>query len=185
MNLTHTSDRFWTASNVVSMFRGVLTIPVAYAMAIDAHWVAFGLCWFAAFTDWLDGWVARRTGTVSEWGKVIDPVADKILVGTVVVMLLVKGLLPPWFVAAVVARDIVILIAAVVSRRYTLVILPSLMSGKLAVSAIAFTGVVAMVDWPLSRDIGIAVSCVLIVVSLWQYGKRLHGIIRQVQKETR
>lgn len=167
------------------MFRGVLTIPIAIAMGNDQPWLAFGLCWFAALTDWLDGWVARRTDTVSEWGKVIDPVADKILVGTVVVMLLVKGLLPLWFVAAVVVRDVIILIAAVYSKKYTPVILPSLMSGKLAVSAIAFTGVTAMVYWTEVRDWGMYVSCLLIVVSLWQYGKRLHGIIRQVQKEAR
>lgn len=180
-----TSDRFWTASNVVSLFRGLLTVPVAYALATDALWTAFGLCWFAAFTDWLDGWLARRTGTVSEWGKVIDPISDKVLVGTIVVMLLLKGFLPIWFVTAVVIRDIIILIAAVYAKRYTPVILPSLMSGKLAVSAIAFTGVVAMINWQVPRDIGIAVSCALIVVSLWQYGKRLHGIIRQVQENTR
>jgi cardiolipin synthase len=176
------SDAFWTASNVVSMLRIVLTVPIAWAIAIDATWWAFGLCWFAAFTDWLDGFVARATGTVSEWGKVVDPIADKVLVGTIVVMLLVKGLMPLWFVGAVLFRDVVILIGGIYARRYSSVVLPSKWSGKLAVSFIALTGVAALVQWEEARDWSIAVSCIFIVLSLWDYARRLHGIIRQNQE---
>jgi cardiolipin synthase (CMP-forming) len=173
------SDRFWTLSNVVSMVRLVLTVPIVLAILDDRSWLAFALCWFAAFTDWLDGWVARRTGTVSEWGKVIDPVADKVLVGAIVVVLLVKSLLPLWFVAAVVARDVIILVGGVVARRYESAVLPSMMSGKLAVSAIALAGVTALVQWTDVRDVSIVLSCLLMAVSLWQYAHRLYGIIRQ------
>jgi len=180
--LVETSDAFWTASNVVSMARLVLTVPIAWAIHVDAVWWAFGLCWFASFTDWLDGWVARATGTVSEWGKVIDPVADKVLVGTIVVMLLLNGQLPVWFVVVVVARDVAILIGGVVARRYTQVILPSMWNGKLAVSFIAFTGVTALVHWNQVRDWSMAVACVFIALSLWDYARRLHGIIRQDQE---
>lgn len=180
--LTPTRDDLFTASNVISLLRLILTAPVAYLIYIEEPWWAFALCWFAAFTDWLDGYVARATNTVSEWGKVIDPVADKVLVGTIVVMLLVRGLLPVWFVGLVVGRDVLILIGGVVAQRYSTVVLPSMWSGKLAVSAIAWTGVTALVEWTMARDVGMAVSCVLIAVSLWQYARRLHGLIRQTQE---
>lgn len=180
--LAPTRDDLLTASNLISLFRLLLTAPVAYLIYTDHTWWAFGLCWFAALTDWLDGYVARATDTVSEWGKVIDPVADKVLVGTIVVMLLVRGLLPLWFVAVVIGRDVLIVLGGVVARRYSTVVLPSMWSGKLAVSAIAWTGVTALVQWTTARDVGVAVSCLLIAVSLWQYARRLHGLIRQTQE---
>ncbi|MFZ9870342.1 MAG: CDP-alcohol phosphatidyltransferase family protein [Candidatus Kapaibacteriota bacterium] len=180
--LAPTRDDLLTASNLISLFRLLLTAPVAYLIYTDHTWWAFGLCWFAALTDWLDGYVARATNTVSEWGKVIDPVADKVLVGTIVVMLLVRGLLPLWFVALVIGRDVLIVLGGVVARRYSTVVLPSMWSGKLAVSAIAWTGVTALVQWTTARDVGVAVSCLLIAVSLWQYARRLHGLIRQTQE---
>ena len=102
---------FWTISNQLSILRGVLAIPVAILIAQGDVWWAFGLCWFAALTDWLDGFVARATNTVSEWGKILDPIADKILVGVIVVMLVLEGLLPLRSVLVVVGRDVIILAA--------------------------------------------------------------------------
>jgi cardiolipin synthase (CMP-forming) len=163
------NEKFFTWSNIVSASRFVLTLPIAWTIYYDMPYTAFLLCWFAAFTDWLDGYLARRTNTVSEWGKIIDPVADKVLVGTVVALLLVKGLLPLWFVLTVVARDIFILIGSLYASRYTTVVLPSMMSGKLAVSAIAFTGVMALIHVHFAVKIGIWVSLCFMTVSLWQY----------------
>ena len=51
------------------------------------HWAAFGLFALAGVTDWLDGWLARRTGQVSDFGRFLDPIADKILVAAALVML--------------------------------------------------------------------------------------------------
>ncbi|MCX6140448.1 MAG: CDP-alcohol phosphatidyltransferase family protein [Candidatus Kapabacteria bacterium] len=178
MNLQLSSDRFITASNAISFVRLLLAVPVVVTLMREQYAVAFVLCWIGAFTDWLDGYVARRTGTVSEWGKIIDPVADKVLVGSVVLVLLTKGLLPLWFVAAVITRDVIIMIGASLARRRVQVILPSLMSGKLAVSAIALTGVVSMIDQGPVRDWLIVTSCAVMAVSLWQYTMRLHGLLR-------
>jgi len=161
------------------MVRLIMTLPIAYLLINDNYWWAFVVCIVAAWTDWLDGFVARRTHTVSEWGKVFDPIADKILVGTVVVILVAKGQFPLWFAGAVLARDMIIVICSMILRRYTTVVPPSLMSGKLAVSAISLAGVSAMVQLYTVRDAGIVLSCVMMAVSLWQYGKRFYGIIRQ------
>jgi len=169
----------YTWSNGISALRFVITVPIAMAIYQDMLYLSFALCWFAAFTDWLDGYIARRTDTVSEWGKVIDPLADKVLVGTVVLLLLIKGLLPGWFVGVVVARDLLILGGSAWASKYSTTVLPSMMSGKLAVSAIAFTGVMAMIHATTAVEIGVWSSCFFMALSLWQYIKRLHGIIRQ------
>lgn len=170
-------DRFVTASNLISILRGVMTIPVVWALLSNERTVAIVLCFVAALTDWLDGYVARRTGTVSEWGMILDPLADKILVGAVVAVLTVQEVLPLWFVALIVGRDVVILLGAMYATSRAKIVLPSLMSGKLAVSAIALTGVVSLWLGTPSIEL-IIVSCCLMGVSLWQYATRLHGLLR-------
>lgn len=58
----------------------------------------------AMATDWLDGWYARRTGRSSDLGRLLDPVADKLLVMTALIMV-VGRVLPAWMVAAIIARE--------------------------------------------------------------------------------
>jgi CDP-diacylglycerol---glycerol-3-phosphate 3-phosphatidyltransferase len=61
----------------------------------------------AMATDWVDGWWARRTGRTSDLGKLLDPVADKLLVLTALIML-VGDVLPAWMVAAIIAREFLV-----------------------------------------------------------------------------
>lgn len=65
--------------------------------------IIFGL---AAFTDWLDGWVARRQGLVSLTGKFLDPLADKLLVMAVLVALIPLDRMPAWIVIVVIGREL-------------------------------------------------------------------------------
>ena len=71
--------RFWTLSNAISLLRAVLTLPAVWLIALgrDYVWEAFVV--FAAMiaSDWIDGYVARRRGEISQWGKILDPLAIK------------------------------------------------------------------------------------------------------------
>ena len=71
--------------------------PVA---GIAPAWLAAALFALAAATDWADGWLARRTGAVSAFGRLLDPVADKVLVAGVLVGLVATGVIAGWHVAA-------------------------------------------------------------------------------------
>ena len=62
----------------------------------------------AMATDWFDGRIARRRGTTSPLGSLLDPIADKILVLAVLVMLIEEGVAPAWMVAAIVAREFLV-----------------------------------------------------------------------------
>ena len=62
----------------------------------------------AMATDWLDGRIARRRGTTSPLGSLLDPIADKVLVLAVLVMLIEDGIWPAWMVAAIVARELLV-----------------------------------------------------------------------------
>lgn len=183
--MTQESGRFWTASNAVSLLRLVLTAPIVWLLLHDRNVEAVIVSLVAAVTDWVDGRLARATYTVSEWGKILDPIADKVLVGAVVVVMLLQQIMPAWFVMSVLARDLIIIVGGLVARRHSPVVLPSLMSGKLAVSAISLAGVFGILRWQTPLFVAIGLSCALMAVSLWDYGKRLHGILRQTQAETR
>jgi CDP-diacylglycerol---glycerol-3-phosphate 3-phosphatidyltransferase len=62
----------------------------------------------AMATDWFDGWIARRSGSSSAMGSLLDPVADKILVLAVLIVLVDEGVFAGWVVAAIVAREFLV-----------------------------------------------------------------------------
>lgn len=91
----------------------MLAAPVIVFLILDStdgsSWTAVIVFAAAAFTDFLDGFLARRTGTVSELGKVIDPLVDRIFISSIVVALAVKTQLPAWGVVLIVSRDVLII----------------------------------------------------------------------------
>jgi cardiolipin synthase len=95
-----------TVPNVLSFAR-IATIPVVVWAIVHRGTEAFGLLAFAilASTDWIDGYVARRTGRVTELGKVLDPLADRLAIVALLVALVVRGAFPAWAAALIVARD--------------------------------------------------------------------------------
>ena len=85
---------------------------------------------FAAATDAVDGWLARRLQLVSGFGQFLDPLADKILVGTALVPLAADGRLPRWAVVVILVRELLVgvVLRAVLARRSTA--LPASRIGK-------------------------------------------------------
>jgi CDP-diacylglycerol---glycerol-3-phosphate 3-phosphatidyltransferase len=83
-------------------------VVVLFAWDFPNHdYWATALFAVAMATDWVDGWWARRTGRTSDLGKLLDPVADKLLVLTALIML-VGEVLPAWMVAAIFAREFLV-----------------------------------------------------------------------------
>jgi cardiolipin synthase len=103
------SSAIVTAPNGISLAR-LLLMPVCAWLLASQHY-ATGLVLTAAVgaTDWVDGWLARRIGQVSRVGQLLDPLADRLLIASVAVALLVRGVLPWPAVALLVGRDLVLL----------------------------------------------------------------------------
>jgi cardiolipin synthase len=102
-------DRILTAPNVITMVR-LLCIPLYLWLLFAAHRqiAAAVLLALLGATDWVDGFVARRYGQVSTFGKVLDPTADRILVGTAVISIMIYGAVPLWFGVATIAREVLV-----------------------------------------------------------------------------
>jgi cardiolipin synthase (CMP-forming) len=98
--------------NVISALRILLVAPIAVALAEHRLAIAIALFGVAAASDAADGFLAKRYGWQSELGAVLDPAADKLLLGTVLITLSFLKLVPLWLMAAAVARDAIIVLGA-------------------------------------------------------------------------
>lgn len=102
--------------NLICLLRMVLVWPVAAALHAGEYRAALALFALAAISDGLDGYLAKRFNWTSDLGKVLDPLADKLLLVTVFVECAWLGLTPWWLTAAVVARDVLIGLGALTYR---------------------------------------------------------------------
>lgn len=95
-------------------FLRVLLVPVILWLLLIGErqgalrWWAFGVFSFAAATDSIDGWVARRFNGVTRWGQLADPLADKLLIIGSLAALAYVGELPWWAVNVIVAREVAV-----------------------------------------------------------------------------
>ncbi len=113
-----------TVPNLLSFVR-ILLIPVFVSLIVHRSTTTAGLILFAIVvaTDWVDGWVARRMGQVSELGKVLDPTADRLAIAAGLIALVWRDVFPLWAALLILVRDAAILtVGAVVlaSRRIRL-----------------------------------------------------------------
>jgi cardiolipin synthase len=107
-------DRVLTLPNAVTAAR-LAAVPVFLWLlfGVKDRLAAAALLAALGATDWVDGWLARRLGQVSTLGKVLDPVADRVLLGVAVVAIMVDGDVPLWLGAAVLAREALVSAAVV------------------------------------------------------------------------
>ena len=128
-----TSNKILTLSNSISFFRVFLAIPTVISLLHDDLLITGSLMVLAYITDLLDGYIARKTNTISEFGKAMDPIADKIYVAALIIAMVSKDMVPLWFVIIVLAKDILTMFGAIYARKKIGAVLPSNYWGKSAI----------------------------------------------------
>jgi cardiolipin synthase len=105
------SRRVLTVPNALSLLR-IAMIPVFVWLIVDEDTTRAGLVLFAIVlaTDWIDGAIARATGQVTEVGKVLDPVSDRLAIAAGLLALVVRGAFPLWAALLVLVRDVAVLL---------------------------------------------------------------------------
>jgi len=125
----------WNVANAITALRIVVVPAFAAALLWDGgsndrlRLVALAIFVLAAATDRLDGWLARRYELITDLGKLLDPIADKLLIGAALVCLSLLGELPWWVTIVIGVREIGITVMRFFLLRY--VVLPASRGGKL------------------------------------------------------
>jgi cardiolipin synthase len=140
------STRVLTLPNVISFAR-IVSIPFFCVLIADPDSTALGIVVFSIVvaTDWIDGFIARRTGQVSELGKVLDPVADRLVVIAGVIALVARDAFPMWAAVAIVARDVAVLVAGAVLMAGRKIRIDVRWIGKLATFSLMCS--IAWISW--------------------------------------
>jgi cardiolipin synthase len=102
--------------NLLSVVRMLLVYPTALGILEGRYQMVLGLFLLAAFTDGVDGFLARRFNWSSELGGILDPLADKLLMVSTFLCMSVAGLAPWWLTVVVLLRDLVIVAGAIAYR---------------------------------------------------------------------
>lgn len=180
----------WTLPNIITLARICLTPVVALLPFIEGFWpkfIAFVVFLIAAFSDILDGWLARRYNTVSDLGKLLDPIADKLLLFATLIpifwmtrhpTLLVNyripwwGSLPVWVALLLVGREVLITVFRFFALRRGVVI-PAVAAGKAkALLQNIFIG--ATIAWFAWKDAIVELKLAGTLQNLWD---QFHGAL--------
>jgi cardiolipin synthase len=133
------SHRILTVSNLITVSRLVLTLVFLWLFTTGFNrYEALAVYAVAALTDFLDGLVARKTQTVSWFGKVLDPIVDRALLFTGVLGLMIRGELPVWVAVLVIGRDLYLAVGALIVRKYRERPIDVVMIGKVTTALLMF-----------------------------------------------
>lgn len=128
--------RVWTIPNILSFLR-LGTVPFFVALFVAGRTDAAVILYtVAAWTDFFDGYIARRTNSVTELGRLLDPLADRIFIAALVIALVATDVLPTWVVLVIVGRDVAILALYPFVHKGTLARIRVNFTGKSATAAL-------------------------------------------------
>jgi cardiolipin synthase len=146
----------YTIANIVTVLRLIL-VPLFFAVLINGEHdvLAFALFTVAASTDWLDGQIARRTGTVTAIGKAIDPLVDRLLIASGVLGLYIEHRLPGWVVVVLFVRDIYLMYGAWRLEQFHHQRMPVSYAGKITTTLLLIGFADLILGWPMVPGLGI------------------------------
>ena len=171
--------RYFTISNFLSASRIFLVIPMGYCLVSDFPyhrlWTT-GIIVIAVTTDFLDGFLARKLHQVTDFGKIMDPLADKIGIGIYAVLMAWTGDVPLWFVVFVLLRDFLIFFGGLYIQHKKNIVPQSNWPGKIAVGLIALVFFLATIQVDALSKLftyTLWASIVMMLLSLASYARRL------------
>ena len=133
-------DGIWTVPNAFTLLRLLLLPVFLYVLfGLENRAAAAFLLGGLGATDWVDGYLARRLGQVSEFGKVFDPTVDRLLFVVATIAIIVDGSIPLWFAVAVLFREIAVgLMMAIATVVYKMPRIDVTYLGKVATFLLMF-----------------------------------------------
>ncbi len=175
--------------NKLTIFRVILIPFFVVFMLVPgipyANIIATVIFCVASFTDFLDGYLARRDGLVTNFGKFMDPLADKLLVGAALICLVETGQLPAWVVVIIISREFIISGFRLIASDNGVVIAASYWGKFKTVSQMIMVILLILnIQLPIFQMLGtilIWVSVILTVVSLVDYVVKNKDVLKDTK----
>lgn len=168
-----------TVANAVSLSRALIAIPILYlyhASGKDANWLIAVFIAYAFISDYLDGYLARKMNQVTEFGKVADPLADKVCAIILFLYGAYIGIIPYFFLAVLVIRDALILLGSLMIKRKRGKYAMSVISGKVAVNVLAIYWITAFF-FPHKEQTIAFLMWLCIILLLYSLGSYIHRYV--------
>ena len=157
--------------NMISASRLVLIIPFVFALAHDSYfWLAIVTA-VIVVSDYFDGYLARRFGAISDTGKILDPLADKICTAIAALAMVRFRDFPQWLLAALVARDIIILLAGLVILKSRRIVPVSDIIGRITMGMMTACFAIYLLRIDALKLPSAYLMLLMIVFSLLSYGR--------------
>jgi cardiolipin synthase len=149
------SQELKSIPNMLSILRLLLVPVFLWLLIADQFLIAFLVLMFASFTDWLDGFIARKFNQITSLGKVLDPSADRLFILATLIGLTVNEIIPAWLAIVIVARDVLLLIGYPISASHGYGPLPVHFLGKAATFALLYAlPLLLLADvWPTAEAV--------------------------------
>lgn len=186
------SDDIWNIPNLLTFFR-IALIPVLVLLLLSPSEllsilsvVVFSI---ASITDWLDGYLARKMNIVTNLGKFLDPIADKLLIAAALVMLVGLGRIPAWMVVVIIGREIAVTgLRSIASSEGIIIAASDLGKGKMILQISALIGLLLHYQY-LGIDfhtVGMLLLWIAFALTTWSgfdyFNKFIKVILKEPQK---
>jgi len=156
-------------ANKITLFR-VICIPVfilfMYLEGMAMAWAALAVYVLGSVSDFVDGYIARKYNMVTDFGKFMDPLADKMLVITAMLMFVAQGRMPAWVLALVITREFAVsglrLIAVEGGR-----VIAAAKSGKIKTASTMVCNIIMLIPFFSNGTIDLICSMVILVATLY------------------
>ncbi len=165
------NSKIFTISNFFSIIRIFFIFPSIYYIKNGDGVSLLILLIFAMGTDFLDGFLARKLNQITELGKILDPLADKILMAGVIIALYYYQDFPLWFIFAIISRDVLILTGSILLIKKSKYVYPSIIIGKLTVTIVSLTIIAFFLEFFTIFEYGVYISLLALIISISLYFK--------------
>lgn len=170
-------------SNLLSIIRIILAIPTAYLLYIEKIEYALIIGAIAAITDFFDGFLARRFNQITDLGKILDPVADKVFISIVGIALVIMRIMPLWFFIVILLRDVIILLGGLYTKKKIGLTLTSTFEGKVTFALILIVVLGLILDNMYARLYGPYLATAAMLYTLAQYYFRMQVELKNHSKK--
>jgi CDP-diacylglycerol--glycerol-3-phosphate 3-phosphatidyltransferase len=153
-----------------------------YEGSEESTTIGFILFIAAMFTDFLDGYLARKWNQITELGKVLDPLADKLAIAAASIYLYLEKDFPLWLIIVIVVKDLLIMVGALLIIEKKDKVVPSNIYGKITTNLLGLLFIAYLLDFDYVKTPLEIMSLVFIILSIGSYGLNFIKIIREERK---